>query len=198
VGLIGPIASGKSVVLESLARCGAATIRADEVSRELLRPGSEHLEAVIEAFGGEFLAADGSLLRGKLGELIFRDAGAREKLNRLVHPAMVADMRKRIEQCAQEGASVVVVEAANLVEMGGRGLVDRLVMVTAPREERVRRLMARDGLSRPEAEQRVRVHEQMGIEEPVADYVIETSGSETDTEKRAERLWRELVKDGGE
>ena len=61
VGLLGPIAGGKSVVLETLARCGAATIRADDISRELLAPGTEHLHAVIEAFGEGFLEADGSL-----------------------------------------------------------------------------------------------------------------------------------------
>jgi len=193
VGLIGPIAGGKSVVLETLARCGAAIIKADDISRELLAPGSEHLEAVIEAFGREFLGPDGELRRRELGAAIFEDAGARRKLNRLLHPGMVARMRERLQELEEEGRSVVVIEAANLVEMGGLELVERVVMVTAPREERLRRLRARDGLSQAEAERAVRVQEEMGIEETEADYVVETSGDEGDTEMKAERLWQELV-----
>ena len=196
VGLIGPIAVGKSVVLEALEDCGAATVRADEVSRELLAPGTERLDAVTETFGTQFLTPDGSLRRRKLGDLIFTDAGARAKLERLMHPAMVARMRERIEELAQVGAPLVVVEAANLVEMGGLDLVDCVVKVTAPREDRVRRLMARDGLGREEAEHRVRVHEEMGIGEAAADYVLDAGGKEGDTRRKGERLWRELVQEG--
>jgi len=176
VGLIGPIAGGKSVILETLARCGAATIKADDISRELLVPGSRHLEAVVNAFGRQFLGPDGELKRKALGAAIFEDARARRKLNRLLHPAMVARMRERLEELEEQGRSVAVIEAANLVEMGGLELVDRVVMVTAPREERLRRLMARDGISRSQAERVVRVHEEMGIEETEADYTMETSG----------------------
>jgi dephospho-CoA kinase len=196
VGLLGPIAGGKSVVLETLARCGAATIRADDISRELLAPGTEHLHAVIEAFGEGFLEADGSLRRAELAALIFRDAGAREKLNRLVHPAMVERMGQEINDLRRGGQfPVAVIEAANLAEMGGLRLVDRVLLVTAPRAERVRRLMQRDGLTRSEAEARLRVHEEMGIEEAEADYVIETSGTADDTRAKAERLWRRLVRE---
>jgi dephospho-CoA kinase len=196
VGLIGPIAAGKSVVSETLAECGAATIKADDVSRELLAPGSEHLDAVVRAFGERFLEADGRLKRGELAELIFRDAHAREKLNRLLHPAMVERMREKIDALRRSGeAAVAVVEAANLVEMGGLELVDRVVMVTAPRGERLRRLMERDGLSRREAEQRLRLHEEMQIEETRADYLVDASGNEQDTRRSAGRLWRQLAQE---
>lgn len=196
VGLIGPIAGGKSVVLETLAECGAATIKADDISRELLVPGSEHLDAVARAFGERLLEADGRLKRGELAALIFKDVRAREKLNRLLHPAMVARMREKISalRCSRE-APVAVIEAANLVEMGGLALTDRVVMVTAPSDERLRRLMQRDDLSRSEAEGRLRVHEEMQIEETRADYVLDTSGDERDTQTRAERLWRQLVQE---
>ncbi len=195
VGLIGPIAGGKSVILETLARCGAATIKADDISRELLVPGSRHLEAVVNAFGRQFLGPDGELKRKALGAAIFEDARARRKLNRLLHPAMVARMRERLEELEEQGRSVAVIEAANLVEMGGLELVDRVVMVTAPREERLRRLMARDGISRSQAERVVRVHEEMGIEETEADYTMETSGKEEETRRKAELLWRKLVEE---
>jgi dephospho-CoA kinase len=196
VGLIGPIAAGKSVVSETLAECGAATIKADDVSRELLAPGREHLDAVVRAFGERFLEADGRLKRGELAELIFRDAHAREKLNRLLHPAMVERMREKIDALRRSGeAAVAVVEAANLVEMGGLELVDRVVMVTAPRGERLRRLMERDGLSRREAEQRLRLHEEMEIEETRADYLVDASGNEQDTRRSAGRLWRQLAQE---
>jgi dephospho-CoA kinase len=150
----------------------------------------------VRAFGERFLEADGRLKRGELAELIFRDAHAREKLNRLLHPAMVERMREKIDALRRSGeAAVAVVEAANLVEMGGLELVDRVVMVTAPRGERLRRLMERDGLSRREAEQRLRLHEEMEIEETRADYLVDASGNEQDTRRSAGRLWRQLAQE---
>ncbi|MGC9320356.1 MAG: dephospho-CoA kinase, partial [Armatimonadota bacterium] len=170
VGIIGPIASGKSVVADELERLGAAVIRADEVSRELLQPGSELLAEVIEEFGDEFLTDDGSLDRPALGAAVVEDDEARRRLERIVHPAMVRRVAEVLEETRTAGgAPVAVIEAANLVEMGALPLVDVTVMVTAPREERIRRLMLRDGMGRARAERFVNLHERMRIGEHCTD-----------------------------
>ena len=193
IGVIGPIAAGKSVVMDELSRLGAATIRADEVSRELLRPGSDLLEEVIAEFGESFRREDSGLDREKLGILVFGDQDARRRLERIVHPAMVRRIDAKIEQLRQADVSAVAVEAANLVEMGAGPLVDIVVMVSAPEEVRLRRLMSRDGLPRREAARRLALHRRLGIEAHPADFVIDSSGDEQTTRRQVQRLWRETV-----
>ncbi len=193
IGVIGPIAAGKSVVIDELGRLGAATICADEVSRELLVPGSDLLERVITAFGELYRGEVGGLDRAKLGALVFADDGARRRLERIVHPAMVERIAERIAELRGEGAPAVAVEAANLVEMGALPLVDVTVMVSAPEELRLQRLMARDGLSRDEAGRRMALHERLGIEQYPADCRIDAGGDESTTRREVQRLWRELV-----
>ena len=193
IGVIGPIAAGKSVVIDELRRLGAATICADEVSRELLVPGSDLLERVIDAFGESYRGEVGGLDRAKLGSLVFVDDDARVRLERIVHPAMVERIAERIAELRGEGAPAVVVEAANLVEMGALPLVDETVMVNAPEELRLQRLMARDGLSRDEAGGRMALHERLGIEQHPTDCRIDASGDESTTRREVQLLWRELV-----
>lgn len=193
IGVIGPIAAGKSVVLDELSRLGAETIRADEVSRELLVSGSDFLEEVIAEFGESFRQEVGGLDRAKLGALVFADDGARRRLERIVHPAMVRRIAKRINRLREEGADAVAVEAANLIEMGARPLVDVTVLVTAPPEVRMRRLMERDDLSDVDARNRMQLHERLGIERHPTDYRIDSSDTEDATRRQVQRLWRETV-----
>lgn len=199
VGLIGPIGAGKSVVADELAACGAAVIRADDISREVLAPGSATLAAVAAVFGDEVLDEGGALKRRELGHLVFADPKARRRLEEIVHPAMVARIEAQLAELRAKRPvpALAVVEAANLVEMGGAHLVDELVMVTAPREERLRRIVERDGLSREEAQDRLRAHEELGIEGHRADHVIVATGEAADTRVQAQQLWGRLVEEGG-
>ncbi|NLO05092.1 MAG: dephospho-CoA kinase [candidate division WS1 bacterium] len=193
IGIIGPIASGKSVVIDELKRLGAAIVLADEVSRELLRPGNPLLEAVFREFGARFRRDDGTLDRRGLGAEIAGDDEARERLERLMHPAMVARMAEMIASLRDDGVPFVALEAANLVPMGGLALVDMTLLVDAPRAERIRRLMERDGMSRERAESFVRLHERLGIGGFPATYRLITSGDRGTTREKVQRLWCELV-----
>lgn len=195
IGLFGQIAAGKSVVLDEFRRLGAVTIEADVVSRELLCPGSALLAEVIEEFGEQYRDEDGRLRRGELGKLVFADPEARSRLERIVHPAMVARIAEEIERARDVGTpEAVVVEAANLIEMGARNLVDVTVLAGAPREVRLRRLMERDGLSEAEAQKRLKLHEELAIGGAGADHLIDTGGSEAIARKETERVWREIVR----
>ena len=193
VGVVGPAGSGKSALLAELERLGAITIRADDASRELLRPGTELLEQVLGVFGSRFRRDDGTLDRAALGELIFRDEGLRERLDELTHPAMLGWLRKRLERLREADASdrIVAVEAAVLDRMGGRKLVHCCVLVTAPAETRIRRLTAR-GLSEETARGLVELHRKLGLDGPVADHVVDNAGSRAELRRSAERLWGEL------
>ena len=193
IGVIGPIAAGKSVVIDEFRRLGAAAICADEVSRELLVPGSDLLERVIIAFGESYRGEVGGLDRAKLGALVFADDDARVRLEKIVHPAMVNYIARRIAEFRGEEAAAVVVEAANLVEMGALPLVDVTVTVSAPEELRLQRLMARDGLSREQAARRMALHECLRIEQHRTNFRIDSSGDESATRREVQLLWRELV-----
>ena len=195
VGLIGPMGAGKSVVAQELASCGAEVIRADEISRDALAPGTDELAEVVRVFGRDCLSDEGTLDRRALGGVVFADAQARERLESIVHPAMVRRMRERLAELKHRRPPVrlVVIEAANLVQMDGLDLVDLTVMVTAPRDERLRRVMARDGLSSIEVERRLSAQEEQGIGAFAADRVMVTDGTPEATREQTQRLYEELV-----
>jgi len=197
IGVIGPVAAGKSMVLAEMARLGASTVRADDVSRELLAPGQPLLDAVLAEFGPRYRRTDGSLDRRALAQLIFQNQEARARLEGILHPAMVARMGELVAAARDQAypPPAVVIEAANLVPMGGLGLVDVTVLVTAERETRIRRLMARDGTARADAEALVALHEALCLEDFPADCVLATDGEESATRSAVQRLWRALVKD---
>ena len=172
VGLTGGIAGGKTTVAEALRREGAAIIDTDEIAREITAPGSPALDEIAAAFGRDILADDGTLDRKRLGSLVFSRAQARRR---------------------PQPPAVVIVVIPLLYESGAERDVEVVVVVTAPPEEQVRRLMARDGLSRDEAQ--ARVFAQMPTQEKArrADFVIDASGSIEETRSQAAKLWPRLA-----
>ena len=193
LGVIGPIASGKSLVLEALACLGAAALQADDASRALLQPGHPELQAVVAAFGADILQADGTLNRNALGDRIFADPAARARLEALLHPPMVAWLRAEIARLGNTAPAPVVIalEAAILDRMGARPLCDKVLLVTAARGARKARLVAK-GLSPEQAEARLAVQDQMSLDGP-ANYVIDTSGPPAQTRAKVAVLWRHLT-----
>jgi dephospho-CoA kinase len=192
LGVVGPMAAGKSAVVAALAELGAATIRADDISRDLLAPGAPLTEQVMAAFGRSFRDDKARLDRKALARLIFSDPAARERLNAIMHPPMLAELRRRIEQARETGAPVLAMEAAVLEQMGALGLADVVVMVCAPEEVRVRRLIARDGISEAEARRRIALQREIGLEETPARHVIDTSGDLESTRRQVRELWERL------
>jgi dephospho-CoA kinase len=152
IGLTGPIASGKSTVAEMLRQHGAEVIDADRVYRSLLLAGSELWRRVVERFGSTIVRSDGEIDRATLAAMVFADPDALADLDRITHPAVVAEVRTRI---AQTNAPVIVLEAVKLVQSGLDSDVDALWFITADPETRLRRLMARSGMD--EASARVRI-----------------------------------------
>ena len=180
VGLTGGIATGKSTVARMLEARGAAVLDADALVHELQAPGTEVYRATLDAFGPDTLAPDGTLDRQKLGARIFADPEARRRLEAIVHPALMTEIRRRAEALRAEGRTrLCVVEAALLVEGGRRGIVDRVVVVTAPEEEQVARLRAKTGMSEEEAWRRVRAQLPAGAKARGADHVLVNDGSLT-------------------
>lgn len=200
VGLTGGIGTGKSTVAKMLSRLGAAVVDADAIVHELQAPGTPLLRQIVEAFGEEVLRPDGSLDRARLGRRVFADPEARQRLNRIVHPAVGAEMARRLEAARRGGARLVVLDIPLLLEGRARGggagdLVEAVIVVYAPESLQIERQMARDGATREEAQARVRA--QMPIEEKrrLADHVIDNSGSLEETRRQVRALFEALAGD---
>lgn len=172
-----------------LKQLGAAIINADEIARELVSPGSELLGQIVSQFGSSYLRSDGSLDRRRLGEAVFADASALDKLNRLFCLPLRREISRRVETIRRDNPEQpVVVEAAILFELGVDWLVDCVLVTDCSREEQVRRVMER-GLSREEAEARVDSQRPAAESRRRADEVIDTGGSLAETRQRVESLW---------
>jgi dephospho-CoA kinase len=192
LGLTGGIACGKSQVLARLARAGFHTLDLDVVAHEVMAPGGAAYDDVVAAFGPGIRGADGAIDRTALGAIVFRDEAARRRLNEIVHPRVWAEEADFAARFWRAPGSVVVTDAALLVEAGLHLRFDRLVVVHCPPEVQLRRLMTRDGMG--EAAARARVESQMPIEEKrrFAHFQISTEGSLGETQAASDELAREV------
>lgn len=193
VGLTGGIACGKSTVARMLAEQGALLIDFDEMVRAVQEPGGPVWREIVRHFGDEILREDRSIDRRKLGETVFGDREKRELLNRLVHPAVFEEWQRRLARIRARSADAIVVsDIPLLVEAGMVGTVDLVLLVYASPALQIRRMMARDGFSRAEAERRLAA--QMPIDEKIglADIVIRNDGSPDETRRAVSAVWPEL------
>jgi dephospho-CoA kinase len=190
IGLTGGAATGKSTVSEILRGLGAYIIDVDLIGREVVEKGSPCLKEIAAQFGEDMLQPDGSLDRKKMGDLVFADREKLERLNAIVHPAMTARVEEKIKKLeGDQSTRTVVVDAAILIEMGLRRLVDCLWLVWADRKTQVERLMTRDGMSQEKAENIINSQMPMEEKERYADVVIENTGTLQDLETKIRKLW---------
>ena len=143
IGLTGGIGSGKTAASDHFARLGAEVIDTDLLSRELVEPGQEALEEIVDAFGEQVLSADGRLDRARLGQRVFADPGARQRLEAILHPKIRAAM---LQRAARSTAPYVVFVIPLLFETGQQDLVDRVLLIDVPEALQRARVAARDGL----------------------------------------------------
>jgi dephospho-CoA kinase len=151
VGLTGSVASGKSTVARTWEGAGVPVVSADVLAREVVAPGSPGLAEVVAELGPDILAPEGGLDRAALRSLVFREPEARRRLEAITHPRIAALRRDWIEARTREGHPLVVSEIPLLFEAGLEDSVDRVVVVDAPLEERIRRMVEERGLDPEEA-----------------------------------------------
>ena len=176
VGLTGSVAAGKSTVAEAWTRAGIPVLGADDLARDAVAPGSEGLARVVDAFGADVLDADGGLDRDRMRDRVFRDPEARRRLEEIVHPRVREARDRWLAVQASEGATLVVLEIPLLLETGLEGSVDEVVVVDAPAETRLERMVRDRGLE--EGEARRIIESQMGDDEKRAraDHVLRNDG----------------------
>lgn len=185
IGLTGGIASGKSTVSSLFHRHGASIVDADRIAREVVEPGRPALQAVVEAFGQRTLNEDGTLNRKRLGEIVFQDADKRKQLESILHPEIRRIMRERLNKLERDNPrGLHIADIPLLFESGLQSMVEEVVLVYVPPEVQIERLIARDNLSREQAEQRLAAQFPIERKKAMADYMIDNSGSVEQTEQQ--------------
>ncbi|NLA58167.1 MAG: dephospho-CoA kinase [Firmicutes bacterium] len=193
VGLTGGIASGKSTTAKFLKELGFVVLDADRYARDAVRPGTPGWQEIMEAFGSEYFHLDGELNRGKLGRLVFQDAAARQRLNEIVHPKVIAMMERDIQAAAEQGEALIFVDVPLLYEIGLDKRMDTVIVVNVDPEIQLQRLQQRDSLSREEAQRRVDSQMPLALKVQQAEYVIDNSGSIEETLSQVKKIVDELL-----
>jgi dephospho-CoA kinase len=190
VGLTGGVASGKSTVSAILAELGAVVIDADAIAREVVARGTPGLEAVAAEFGPSLLTPEGDLDRPAMGRLVFADEGARKRLEAIVHPLVIERMAA-LEAAAGED-DVVVHDIPLLAEGGRADTFDAVVVVDAPRDLQLERMLSDRGWTREDAESRIAAQATREQRRAIATHVIDNNGSLEDLRARVEAVFDEL------
>lgn len=214
VGLTGGLGSGKSTAAQMLRELGAEVIEADELGRAIMEPGQAAYSEIVRAFGPEAVLPDGTLNRPRLAELAFRGGRLRE-LNAIIHPAVIEAQRRWMDQLfARDPAAVAIIVSALIFEVERdarasgesnplladfRNRIDRIILITAPEDQKIARYVARNGpagsdRAKSEADARSRLAHQIPDSEKKgrADYLLENSGDIAYLRAQVERLWPRL------
>ncbi|MFP5322553.1 MAG: dephospho-CoA kinase [Acidimicrobiia bacterium] len=191
LGLTGGIGSGKSTVSSLLEVKGAVIVDADRIVRELQQPGEPVFDAMVDAFGPGIVAADGTLDRQAVADIVFADEEKLQQLNGIVHPAVGARMAERLAGLAATD-SVVILDVPLLVEGKGKYDTAGTIVVDVDPEVAIQRLVEHRGFSEDDA--RARIARQASRDErlALADVVLDNGGSVEDLERQVDELWQRI------
>jgi dephospho-CoA kinase len=184
VGLTGGIASGKSSVSRIFRERGIPVICADELAREVVKPGSRGMREIVSVFGNSVLDDDGALNRPELAKRVFSDPSKRKILESIIHPKVAEERDRLVQIYRAAGHHIVIVDVPLLFEAGWEGSFDLVILVYAPRKVQKKRLMSRDKMSSEEASSRLNAQMDIESKKSMANILIDNSGSLVETEKQ--------------
>lgn len=194
VGLTGGLASGKTFVAAILEQLGCRVFSSDRLGHEVIRSDGEAFDRVVEEFGNGILGADGEIDRGRLGKIVFADEAKLTKLSSLVHPYVSKRQESILARvAAQDADSIVVFEAAIMIETGSYSRYDRIVVAVCPSELQVHRYCEREGVSTVDALARLAMQIPIDEKREYADYVIDTAGTKQETKRQVRAVHQKLL-----
>jgi len=194
IGLTGSIGSGKSTVSGFFEKLGAIVIDADQLSRQVVEPGTPALKELTLAFGENILNPDGSLNRTLVAEIVFNSDEKRELLNSIIHPMIFNEINSTIEEYREKGTEIIILEAALILEKKSLiKLIDKLIVVSIDEETQKKRLEGRGDLSREQIN--ARINSQLTNNEKIkhADYIIDNNQDLVNTREQVRKLWDKLT-----
>lgn len=192
IGLTGGIAAGKSTVAKRWVENGAIEIDADQVAREVVKPGMPGLSRIVDHFGQEVLDTNGELNRSELARQIFSDDAKREALNSILHPLIKERTRQLLSELPEN--AIVIYNVPLLVEASVDHPFDFVVTVEAPEEEQIRRLVESRGLSENEARKRIAAQAKPIERASRADRILNSNQDKNLLLRDADSLWNEILK----
>ena len=192
IGLTGGIASGKSTVAAILRRLGAAIINADDLSREVVQPGQEAWQKIIDSFGEQILQEDQTLDRKQLRKIVFDNREARQKLEAIIHPRVRSLAEQRVRELAAAGSSIIVYEVPLLFENQIHLWLRPVILVACDMATQKNRLQKRDRLTDTEAQQHLEAQMSLADKRKLADYVIDNNGSLEELEQQVRAVLQKI------
>ena len=193
IGLTGGIASGKSTVATELRKQNVPVFDADEVSRNAVAKGSKGLALVAEAFGAEYLTADGEMDRAKISQLVFSDKEALKTLEGILHKIVWDEAEAFLAEAREQKAKLAVLDVPLLIETKWHERVDLVWLVAVSKEQQIKRAMIRSGMT--EEEVKARIAAQMSLEDKkkFADVVLDNSGALEETLEQVHKALAKLL-----
>ncbi len=172
IGLTGGIACGKSTVAQILNKHGLKTLNADKIAHEVIGPSKPAFSAILEEFGQGILDQSGVIDRIKLGKVVFKDTEARKKLESIIHPLVIEEIKQEIKSSQEKGINILIVEIPLLYETGLENLFDQVWVVSSSEEEQIKRLKSRGHLNEAAIKERLDSQLPISFKEDKADRVI--------------------------
>lgn len=193
IGLTGSIATGKSTVTNMLKELGAFVIDCDKTARDVVAPGTQGLAKIEAAFGKDAVAADGSMDRVYIGDLVFRNPGMKKRLENILFPLIFEALGEELLRLEREAVTpVVFLDMPLLYEVKYDSYVDEVWLVYVPFEVQLSRLMKRNGYTKEEALLRIDSQISVDKKKSLAQQVIDNSGTLEDTKEQVRSLWERL------
>lgn len=191
MGLTGSFGSGKSTVARFFKPLGAKIIDADRIARKVVRPKTKIYKKIIAAFGRQILKTNNQIHRDRLAHLVFNNKNYLQKLNKIMHPAIIRIIDDEIKTSK---ARLIVLDAPLLIEAGLRNMVDKLIVVKLSRRQQIQRLLKKTRLTKKDILKRIK--QQIPLEEKIriADFIIDNNGSMQNTQKQVKEIRRSLWK----
>lgn len=194
IGITGGYATGKTVVANMFKRLGAKVVDADNIARSVMKPHALAWQRVVNSFGKGILRKDGLINRRKLAEVIFADSMKRQKLNQLVHPPIINEIKRIIKVTAKRGKTkVLAVDAPLLFEAGIEGLFNKVIVVSCSADVQLKRAKRHRKLALTEILQRIKSQWPLVRKIKLADFVVDNNGSITETRRQVKEILKRIT-----
>ena len=193
-GITGGIASGKTEVAKVFQKLGAKILSGDEIGKDVVEKNPQLLKKLVKAFGDKILDSKKRLNRKKLGEIAFSSPSSTKKLNQIVHPFLLKDLKEKIKSLKKKRyKKPVVIDAALIVEWGLQKELDYLVFVDCSRQKRIRRLIEQKGYTRKEAEARIKAQLPESKKRVLSDFIVKNEENVRELRRSSKALWEKIV-----
>ena len=194
LGLTGQTGAGKSTLCQYLQQKGCAVIDADQVARNVVEKGSACIADIVLEFGVEYLTVDGNLNRRKLGESVFTDKAKLKKLNDIMFPYIINNIKDKIAEAKEAADGIILLDAPTLFESGCDKFCDKVISVIASQDVRCHRIIERDGLSEEEAMHRITAQHSDAFYTERSWMVLQNNSDVEDLKQQADHMLAELEK----